>query len=328
MLHSGLRFLAISAGARCGGPSRPLQLTRPGLEHQVWACHSCGAARIEDHSNQSSRGDYRAVRMTKASVLSSYPTVSSTNSSPAVWPSSATAMKVASSWSYVTDPCTNIAAISCPSAPKTTSFKPPASLTNARSRTCRDHRWDSFLLVLWLQRSIPETRTQWWSVQRLSSTRQPCPPQRPDLRRLSVMSPCHLSDTKFRDPHMSSVLRIRCLVVLQDHGLNVLEHRFRYPFGVIGSPVGVTVRRAYLCVVRHCAAAGFDDDILLRSQRLLAGIHRVLTCRGRHFHGDQVSLPLKSAQRVLPCAFSKPSSTPTSLLLHVSHWDWDDDRNR
>src|SRR5271166_6880685 len=129
MLHSRLRFLAISAGARCGGPSRPLQLTRPGLEHQVWACHSCGAARIENHSNQSSRGDYCAARMTKASVLSSYPTVSSTNSSPTVWPSSATAMKVASSWSYVTDPCTNIAATSCPSAPKTTCFRPPASLT-------------------------------------------------------------------------------------------------------------------------------------------------------------------------------------------------------
>src|SRR5271166_3293335 len=129
MLHSRLRFLAISAGARCGGPSRPLQLTRPGLEHQVWACHSCGAARIENHSNQSSRGDYCAARMTKASVLSSYPTVSSTNNSPTVWPSSATAMKVASSWSYVTNPCTNIAATSCPSAPKTTSFKPPAFLT-------------------------------------------------------------------------------------------------------------------------------------------------------------------------------------------------------
>ena len=29
-----------------------------------------------------------------------------------------------------------------------------------RFGACRDHRWDSFLLVLWLQRSIPETRTE------------------------------------------------------------------------------------------------------------------------------------------------------------------------
>jgi hypothetical protein len=29
-----------------------------------------------------------------------------------------------------------------------------------RFGTCLDHRWDSFLLVLWMQRSIPETRTQ------------------------------------------------------------------------------------------------------------------------------------------------------------------------
>jgi hypothetical protein len=29
-----------------------------------------------------------------------------------------------------------------------------------RFGACRDHRWDSFLLVLWLQRSIPETRPE------------------------------------------------------------------------------------------------------------------------------------------------------------------------
>src|SRR5246500_3891779 len=44
-------------------------------------------------------------------------------------------MKVVSSASYITDPCTNIAATSCPSAPKTTSFKPPASLRYCAAST-------------------------------------------------------------------------------------------------------------------------------------------------------------------------------------------------
>src|SRR6266576_1522169 len=83
-------------------------------------------------------------------------------------------MKVVSSSSYVTDPCANIAATSCPSAPKTTSFKPPACLRYcAASVRVVIIAGMPLCWWLWLQQSIPETSTHGVGTDR-QCARRPC----------------------------------------------------------------------------------------------------------------------------------------------------------
>ena len=71
--------------------------------------------------------------------------------------------------------------------------------------------------------------------------------------------------TDFRDSRKSSIWRQG--PPLQDSRFDVLEHCFRYPFGVTGRPVRFTRARSGIHV-GYVAGAGFDDDILLRSQSL------------------------------------------------------------
>ena len=60
---------------------------------------------------------------------------------------------------------------------------------------CRNHRWDPFLQVFWLQRSIPETRTQ-CGRQTPKYSSAVCPPQRHHLCRCPAYRRA-ISDTKF-----------------------------------------------------------------------------------------------------------------------------------
>jgi hypothetical protein len=76
-------------------------------------------------------------------------------------------MKVASSWSYVTDPCTNHRRDLVPIGSENDKLQASGILDVLRRfGTCRNHRWDPFLLVFWLQRSIPDSLVSSVSRQR------------------------------------------------------------------------------------------------------------------------------------------------------------------